>query len=78
MKTKKVNQKLVLKKRTVANLNTAEMRYIQGGLVNEVKYKTIEESYCVCTTTCPSETYHCTTTCPSESYNCAAGTPAGE
>lgn len=77
MKPKKARQKLVLKKRTVANLNVDEMRYIHGG-VNQDPDKSIEKTVCDCTTTCPSESYFCTTTCPSESYNCATGTPVTE
>ena len=68
MKPKKANQKLFLKKTTIANLNTDEMRYVHGGLAEE---KSLEKTLCDCTTTCPSESYFCTTTCPSESYDCS-------
>jgi hypothetical protein len=65
MKTKNLNQKLVLNKRTIDNLNNKEMSAIHGGAITMDtcgETKTCA-SYVRCTEICVCTT-RCSTTCP--------------
>ncbi len=75
MKTKKLNKKLALRKRTISNLNNAAMSDIKGGDI----YETLIETECFCTgnTNCVSGCGSCDSVlnCNSDPGPCEFTTP---
>ncbi|HLP47074.1 MAG TPA: class I lanthipeptide [Candidatus Kapabacteria bacterium] len=58
MKTKRFNKKLVLNKKTIADLSNFEMGKIQGGLITTSRLGTCFETICTrCETNCPAGAY---------------------
>jgi hypothetical protein len=62
MKTKKFEKKLVLKKKTIANLNNGQLGQVKGGLLPT-------RTDCLTCVDCPTDTCE---TCPATCNTCAA------
>jgi len=63
MKTKKLNNKLTLNKKTISHLDGTEMGGLKGGIIRE----TLWVSICICAT---DELTNCIPSCPSVVRTC--------
>lgn len=63
MKSKAVNKKLAINKKTVANLNNNDLNQVNGGRSNQICVELSDESYCLTACTCPYSATECPLYC---------------